>query len=224
MQVGGTGNSPLASGAQKTSNVLKKTNRALQKILERLSTAQRINRAADDAAGLGVSEQLRSNIRGFKTASQNVQDAMAALNIAEGSGNQIADLLQRQRELAVAARNSTLTDTDRRAMDTEYQALNREIERLAQGTNYNRQNTSNGTDLGSGTAVIQAGAEAGDQITLPQIDFTATTSGMAGTSIATAADATTAFSAIDAALQSLGEQRSTVGATINRFESGNVEG
>ena len=219
MQVGGTGNPQYAFGAQKTSNVLKKTNRQLQKILERLSTAQRINRASDDAAGLGISEQLRTNIRGFKMASQNVQDAMAALNIAEGSANEIGDMLQRQRELAIAARNGTLTDTDRQAMDAEYQAVNQEIERLAQGTNYNRQNTSNGTGLASGTAVVQAGADADDQITLPQIDFTATASGIAGTSIATAADATTAFGAIDAALRSLNEQRSTVGATINRFES-----
>ncbi|MBN1306499.1 MAG: hypothetical protein JXA18_01180 [Chitinispirillaceae bacterium] len=219
MQIGGTGNLHYASGVQKTSNALKKTNRALQKILERLSTAQRINRASDDAAGLGVSEQLRSNIRGFKMASQNVQDATAALNIAEGSANEIGDMLQRQRELAMASRNDTLTDADRRSLDTEYQALTQEIERLAQGTDYNRQNTSNGTDLASGTASVQAGAEAGDQITLPRIDFTTTASGIAGTSIATAAEAQAALNNIDGALQSLGEQRAAVGATINRFAS-----
>jgi flagellin len=218
MQVGGTGNR-LLSGVQNTSNVLKKTNRELQKILEKLSTAQRINRAADDAAGLGVSEQLRSNIRGFKMATQNVEEAMSALNIADGSGNQISDLMQRQRELAVAARNDTLTNTDRQAMDVEYQQLTQEIDRLAQGTNYNRQNTSNGTGLGSGNAVIQAGAEAGDQMALPRIDFTAASSGLAGTSIATSAGAQNALTSIDTALQSLNQQRSTVGATINRFTS-----
>lgn len=219
MQVGGTGSPLFTAGTQKTSNALKKTNRELQKILERLSTAQRINRASDDAAGLGVSELLRSNIRGYKMASQNVQDAMAALDITDGSANQISDMLQRQRELAIASRNGTLTDTDRRSLDVEYQALTQEIDRMAQGSQYNRQNTSNGTDLASGTAVVQAGAQAGDQLTLPQIDFTAAAAGITGTSIATSAGALTAFSAIDNALQSLNQQRSTVGATINRFSS-----
>ena len=219
MQVRGTGSPQYAFGVKKTSNVLKKTNRQLQKILERLSTAQRINRASDDAAGLAVSEQLRTNIRGFKMASQNVQDAMAALNIADGASTEISDMLQRQRELAIQSRNSTLTDTDRQSLDAEYQALSQEIERIAQGSEYNRQNTANGTGLGSGSAVVQAGADAGDQMNLPQIDFTATASGVAGTSIATAADAATAFTSIENALQSLNQQRSTVGATINRFTS-----
>ena len=218
MQIGGMG-PQYTSGVKNASGALKKTNRQLQKILERLSTAQRINRASDDAAGLAVSEQLRSNIRGFKMASRNVQDAMAALDIADGASTEIADMLQRQRELTVQARNSTLTDTDRQSLDAEYQALSQEIERTAQGAEYNRQEVANGTGLGSGTAVIQAGPDAGDQMTLPQIDFSASTSGVAGTSIATAADATTAFAAIENALQSLNQQRSSVGATINRFTS-----
>ena len=219
MQVGGTSSPQFAFGARKTSNVLKKTNRQLKKILERLSTAHRINRASDDAAGLAVSEQLRSNIRGFKMASRNVQDAMSALNITDGSATQISDMLQRQRELAVAARNDTFSDADRQNLDNEYQALTQEIERIAQGTEFNTQDTANGTGLGSGTANIQAGEEAGDQITLPQVDFTAATSGITGTSIATSTDAATALESIDGALQSLNEQRSTVGATINQFDS-----
>ena len=215
MQVGGTG-SPLNAFS---SNALRKTNRQLKKILERLSTAQRINRASDDAAGLAVSEQLRKNVRGFKMATRNVQDAMSALNIADGGANEISSLMQRQRELAVTARNDTLTDRDRGALDAEYQALSQEIDRLAQGSQFNRQNTTNGTDLASGSAAVQAGSEAGDQITLPQIDFTTATSGIAGTSIATSADAATALTSIDGAIQGLNEQRSTVGATINRFVS-----
>ena len=219
MQVGGTASPLFSAGTQKTSSALKKTNQELKKILERLSTGQRINRASDDAAGLGVSELLRSNIRGFKMASRNVQDAMAALDITDGSANQIADMMQRQRELALAARSDTLTDNDRASLDAEYQALTQEIDRIAQGSQYNRQNTSNGTDLASGTASIQVGAAAGDQLTLPQIDFTAATAGITGTSIATSAGALTAFSAIDSALQNLNQQRSAVGATINRFSS-----
>lgn len=219
MQVGGTGSPLHAFGAQKSSNALRKTNRHLQKILERLSTAQRINRASDDAAGLAVSEQLRTNIRGYKMATNNVQDAMAALNITDGGATEISSLMHRQRELAITARNDTLTNRDRQSLDAEYQALSQEIDRLAQGTQYNRQNTSNGTELASGTAAVQAGSDAGDQISLPAIDFTTATSGIAGTSIATSGDAATALDSIDGAIQSLNQQRSTVGATINRFVS-----
>ncbi len=203
----------------KTSDILKKNSRRLEKIIEQLSTARRINRASDDAAGLAISEQLTANIRSFIAASRNVQDAVAALNIAEGAANEISDMLQRQRELAIAARNSTLTDEDRKAMDKEYQALTKEIERIANSTNYNRQKTSNGTGLGSGSAIVQAGPEADDQITLPRIDFTATSSGITGTSIANAADAKNAFIAVDSALKSLQEKRTALGAMINRFES-----
>ncbi|MBN1760135.1 MAG: hypothetical protein JW863_17545 [Chitinispirillaceae bacterium] len=219
MQIGGTGSPLFSAGTQKTGNALKKTNRQLEKILERLSTAQRINRASDDAAGLGVSEMLRTNIRGYKMASRNALDAMSALNITDGGANEISDMLQRQRELAVQARNDTLTDNDRQSLDAEYQALTQEIDRLAQSTQYNRQNTSNGTELASGNAQIQVGADAGDQIALPQIDFSTATSGIAGTTIATSGGAQTAFAAIDIALQNLNQQRSTVGATINRFSS-----
>ena len=219
MQIGGTGSPLFAVGSQKTTNALKKTNRQLQKILERLSTAQRINRASDDAAGLSISETLRTNIRGYKMASRNAQDAMAALNITDGGANEISAMLQRQRELAVQARNDTLTDADRQTLNQEYQALTQEIDRLAQSTEYNRQNTSNGTDLASGNAVIQVGADAGDEITLPQIDFTTATSGIAGTDIGTSGGAQTAFAAIDNALQNLNQQRATVGATVNRFTS-----
>jgi flagellin len=219
MQVGGTGSPLHAFGAQKSSNALRRNNRHLKKILERLSTAQRINRASDDAAGLGVSEQLRTNIRGFKMATRNVEDAMAALNIADGGATEISSMMQRQRELAITARNDTLTDHDRQSLDAEYQALSQEIDRLARGTRYNRQNTADGTDLASGSAAVQAGSEAGDQIALPAIDFTTATSGVAGTSIATSADAATALDSVDGAIQSLNQQRSTVGATINRFVS-----
>jgi flagellin len=219
MQVGSTGSPYYASGSKKATNALNKTNQQLQTILEKLSTAQRINKASDDAAGLSISEELRSNIHGYKMASQNIQDAMAALDIADGAGQQISTMLQRQRELAISARNDTLTNTDRQSLDSEYQALTQEIERIAQATGYNGLKTSNGTDLASGSSVVQAGAEAGDQITLPKIDLTVASSAVSDSSIVTSADAQTALTAIDNVLKSLNEQRSAVGATINQFVS-----
>lgn len=219
MQVGSTGSSRLMSGVQGNTNALKRTNQALRKILEKLSTAQRINRASDDAAGLSISEQLRSNIRGYKMASRNIEDAMSVLNISDGTANELGDMLQRQRELAIAAKNDTLNDRDRRSLNTEYQQLTSEIQRISQSTQFNGQQTANGTDLGSGTAIIQAGAGAQDQIPLPQVDFNAIATSLSGTTITSSIDATNAMVSLDAAIKSLNDQRSTVGATINAFTS-----
>ena len=218
MRVQSTG-SNYVSGAQKTEQVLKKTNRELQKILERLSTGSRINRASDDAAGLAISEQLRSRIRGFKTASENVESSMSALGIADGVGNEISSLLGRQRELALQARNSTLNDTNRKALDKEYQALSSEIERIAGAAQYNRQGVSAGEELGSGEARIQVGAESTDQLTFPQIDFRSAAHALNGTSIATAEGAMAALDTLDSTIQSVNSQRSSVGAAVNRLQS-----
>jgi flagellin len=219
MQVQKSAGSAFIARPPLAEKALKRTNRDLAKILEQLSTATRINRASDDAAGLGISEQLRSNIRGFKIASQNITDAMSALNIADGAANETTDILQRQRELATQSRNDTLTDKDRAALDTEYQQLSKELDRLAGTTKFNNQDVVSGSGLASGSSVIQTGAAAGDQITLPQVNLKASSLGIAGSSIATSNGAAAAISAVDDALKSISNQRSTVGATINRLES-----
>ncbi len=204
---------------KRTSSALQKTNKKLSKILERLSTAKRINRASDDAAGLAIAEQLSSQIRGFKMAERNVSDAMSALRVADGASNEIQSMLQRQRELALQARNYTLTDDQRQHIDTEYQNISQEIDRIATGTEFNRQSVSNGQGLGSGNAQIQVGPNAGDTVTLPSIDVTANSLGISGTSIADSASAANALTAIDGAMQSMNSQRATIGAMVNRFES-----
>jgi flagellin len=219
MQVSNLGTLGLASQQAIGTGALNKTSRALEKILERLSTAQRINRASDDAAGLAVSEQLRTQIRGFKMATQNAVDTQSALNIAEGAGTEVESMLQRQRELAIQARNDTLTDDQRGMLDTEYQQITQEINRIPQATQFNTQQVAAGQGLGSGTAQAQVGANAGDQITLPKNDMTAVGLGVAGTSIASSAGASTALNAIDAALDQLHTQRSNIGAMVNRLES-----
>jgi flagellin len=200
-------------------NALDKTGKSLAKILQRLATAQRINQASDDAAGLAISEQLNTQINGFKMASQNVADAMSALNIASGASNEIADMMQRQRELAVQASSDTLTDQQRGYLNTEYQQLNQEISRISNATQFNTQNVANGTGLASGTAQLQVGANAGDQMTAPAVDMTAQSLGINGASIATQAGATSALSTLDTALDNLNAQRTTVGAFTNRLES-----
>ncbi len=213
MQVQKTGGSTFPVGS------LRRANRELQKILEKLSTAQRINRASDDAAGLAVSEQLRSNIRGFKVASQNITDAMSALNITDGAANESTAILQRQRELALQSRNGTLTDNDRAALDAEYQQLTKELDRIAGVTKFNKQDVASGQGLASGNAVIQSGPESDNQMNMPEVDIKSISLGVQPTSIATSAGANQAVGALDNALGSINSQRSTVGAAINRLES-----
>jgi len=198
---------------------LAKTNRDLNKILERLSTALRINRASDDAAGLGVSEMLRTQIRGFKMATRNVEDAMSALNIAEGVGNEVSQMIQRQRELALQAASDTLTDEQRQNLNVEYQALTEEINRITNATQFNTQPVANGTGLSSGTAQIQAGANSNEAITIPSANMTANALLITGTSITTRESALTALERLDNALNTLNSQRTELGAMTNRFES-----
>ena len=219
MEIQRTGGLRIESGQKKSTDALRKTGRELSKILERLSNARRINRASDDAAGLGVAEQLNTQVRGFKMAERNVEDAMSALNIAEGAATEITDMLQRQRELAIQSRNDTLTDDQRQQIDVEYQNLNQEINRIAEGTQFNTQNVTGGTGLASGTAQIQVGPNAGDVVTMPAIDMTGIGLGIIGTSIADSVSAAGALSAINNAIDAMGTQRSTIGAMVNRFES-----
>ena len=219
MEIHKIGGSRLTGPLKRTSSTLRKTNKQLAKVLEQLANAKRINRASDDAAGLAIAEQLSTQVRGFKTAGRNVSDAMSALNIADGASNEIHSMLQRQRELAVQARNDTLTDDQRQALDVEYQNLNEEINRIATGTEFNTQDVTSGQGLASGNAQIQVGPNAGDTVTLPNVDLTTVGLGLNNTSIADSASAANAMTAIDGAMEGMNTQRATMGALVNRFES-----
>jgi flagellin len=129
--------------AMVTQHALYQNNGTMTKSLEKLSTGLRINRAQDDAAGLAMSEQMRTQIRGLGKAKQNSQDGVAALQIAEGGLAEITNLLQRQRELAIQAANDTLTSTERRYLDDEFQELTKEIGRISLTTDYNGKNMLN---------------------------------------------------------------------------------
>ncbi len=126
-----------------TQHALFQNNTAMGKSLEKLSTGLRINRAQDDAAGLAMSEQMRTQIRGLGKAKQNSQDGIAALQIAEGGLAEITNIMQRQRELAVQSANDTLTSTERKYLDLEFQELTKEIARIAKTTDYNGKNMLN---------------------------------------------------------------------------------
>jgi flagellin len=213
-----------------TQGSLYKTNRDMGKNLERLSTGLRINRAADDAAGLGVSENLRTQVRGTSQAMRNAQDGISAINVAEGAANEISAILQRMRELAVQSSNDTLTATERAYTNQEFQALNDEIDRIADVTNYNGMKLLSGagtTRFGNTDSVLWV--DANDQYTDDSITITIDTlttstdaaNGGIGTrdSILTSqTDATAAITVLDGAINSVNTMRSDMGAYINRLE------
>ncbi len=213
MNIGNVGNSGLT-------NNIGKGNRQISKILERLATAQRINRASDDAAGLSISENLRAQFRGLQQAGQNVSQGINVLNIAEGAAGETNNILQRQRELALQSSNGTLNDQQRQALDLEYQALNQELDRVANSTQFNGQNLLNGTDLAApGGADLQVGPNPTDQLNVNFGNVTTAALGMGGTSIATQAGAQAALSAVDTAVNSVNTVRAGLGTSVNRLES-----
>ncbi|HWI50786.1 MAG TPA: hypothetical protein VNT01_01425, partial [Symbiobacteriaceae bacterium] len=127
-------------------------NSNLQKSLEKLSSGYRINKAADDAAGLAVSEKMRAQIRGLNQATRNAQDGIALVQTAEGGAGQIQNMLQRMRELTVQASSGALQDADRSQLDTEYQQLLGEIDRTASSISYNKINLLSGSTGTPGTS------------------------------------------------------------------------
>lgn len=196
-----------------TQNSLMESNRLMSKSLEKLSTGLRINRAADDAAGLSVSEGLRSQIRGSDMARRNSNDALAMLQIAEGGTQEITNSLQRMRELAIQSANGTYTNNERVYIQNEYAALASEIGRIALSVTYNGVQL-----LASGSTfsfqVSAAGSGSSSTISFVSVDLTGLTTGTVGTQSA----AQLAIGTLDTTLASVLSLRSTIGATMNRLE------
>jgi flagellin len=209
-----------------TQSALYSTNVNLSKSLERLSTGLRINRASDDAAGLGVSENLRTQVNGTAQANRNAQDGIAAMNIAEGAANEVSSMLQRMRELAIQSSNDTLTSTERAYTNQEFSALRSEINRISAVTNYNKQELISSTAgrFGSGAANnlwIDANTTQGvDNITISigTLDVPTLNTNLSTRDITTQAHAVNAISEVDAALDSVNSVRANLGAYINRLE------
>ncbi len=199
-------------------NNLNSSRMALGKSFERLSSGFRINSAADDAAGLGISENLKARIRSHAVAERNTNNAISMANTAEGGLKEVSSVVIRMRELAVQSANGDLTSTDRGYLDTEFQLLSSEIDRLANQTEFN------GVALLSGTAnaiSFQVGINTTSNDTI-SVDFggvSVSSVGLSGTSIggASAANAQTAITALDGALQSVSTTRAKFGAATNRL-------
>jgi flagellin len=181
----------------------------------RLSSGLRITSAADDAAGLGISERMRSQVRSYAQAGRNAQDGISLAQTAESALNEVGANLTRMRELAVQASNGTLSQEDRDAIDVEFQALDDEIDRIATQTTFNDINLLDDTaDLD-----IQVGINDGETIAVSTEDVQSATLGVDGLAVDSAANATAALADIDTALQSVNTARGNLGASINRLSS-----
>ena len=188
---------------------------SLQKSTEKLSSGYKINRAGDDAAGLSISEKMRSQIRGLNKASSNAQDGISLIQVAEGALNETHSILQRMNELATQAANDTNTSVDRTAIKNEMDQLTSEINRIQSTTQFNTMNLLDGSFSSKN---LQVGALSGQTIKISVTKMSASNIGVSGLTVSSNVKAGEAMSKIQLAIQSVSSQRSKLGAIQNRLE------
>ena len=191
------------------------TTSAQAKSSEKLSSGYKINRAGDDAAGLTISEKMRSQVRGLNKASDNAQDGVSLIQVAEGALNETHSILQRMNELATQAANDTNTTADRGAIQSEIDQLTSEINRISSTTQFNTQNLIDGMFTGKS---LQVGSLSGQAITVSIAAMSAGAIGVSGLQVTSFTSAGHAMSAIQGAISVVSAQRSYLGALQNRLE------
>ena len=199
---------------------LGRTNRSLGNSLSRISSGMRINKAADDAAGLGVATNLESQVISTRQAMRNTNDGISIIQTAESAATEVVDILQRMRELAVQSSSETLDDDERAYIQDEFEELTAEVDRISNGTEFNGVELTNNSQ----TALdVQVGIQndSNSRISISLIDLRATSLGVDTTAmnLSTAALAQSALAALDTALDSVNAGRSTLGAVQNRLDS-----
>ena len=224
---------PLAintnSGSLTAQRNLGKSHGAMQKSIARLSSGIRVSSAADNAAGMAISENMRAQQGGFRQAMKNANDGVSVLQTAESGYQSVSDLLVRMRELAVQAANDSVSDTERGYLDTEYQDLISEMDRISAVTEYNGISLLDGTagslSATTGTMTFQVGTRnsADDRITVTLTTQSGSSLGVGGgaaaDSVSSLSQAQGAITKIDTALESLSTDRATLGSTINNLQS-----
>jgi flagellin len=194
------------------------TNRSLNNAFQRISSGLRITKAADDAAGLAVAENLDSQTRSLRQARRNTNDGISVIQTTEGATNEVANIVKRMRELAVEASSETLNSTERAYVQTEFTALKSEVNRIAQVTEFNGIKLTNTSD----SIAVQVGAHntANDRISINTINMTAGALGITGgVNLAVASTAQDALAHFDSAVDKLNTQRASLGAVQNRLSS-----
>ena len=206
--------------AANTNRQLGITTSAQAKSTEKLSSGYKINRAADDAAGLTISEKMRKQIRGLDKASSNAQDGVSLVQTAEGALNETHSILQRMNELATQAANGTNTSVDRSAIRAELDQLTSEINRIQSTTQFNTMNLLDGTFSGATNQMkLQVGALSGQSIDFSIANMCATKIGLKKTlSVSTFTKAGSYMKSVQDAIEVVSKQRSAMGAIQNRLE------
>jgi flagellin len=217
--------------ALNTYNQLSKNQKTVSSSLEKLSSGLRINKAADDAAGLAISQKMTAQVNGLNQAERNAQDGISLIQTAEGAIGEIQSVMQRMTTLAVQSANDTNADIDRAAITTEFNAMRNEIDRIADGTQFNQKNILDGTYAsGSSDITLQIGANqdnvAGSAVGTTDIEvFNISDMHSAGTLLAidTAAvdtydNSSSAITTLQTAINSVSTERANLGAMQNRLE------
>lgn len=200
---------------------LTNTQNDLSKSLEKLSSGLRINRAADDAAGLAISEGLKSQVGGLTVAARNAQDGISVIQTAEGSLNEVTSILQRVRDLAVQAGNDSNNAASRAAIQTEVTALSEELIRIGDSANFNGTKLLDGSALALTFQIGAGSVAAEDQIVvdLSGANIAALGAAVGAYTFATSADALATIGAVDLEITGVSTNRAELGAVQNRFES-----
>ena len=203
--------------AMNSNRMLGLTTSSQAKSTEKLSSGYRVNRAADDAAGLAISEKMRRQVKGLTQASRNAQDGISCVQTAEGALTEVHDMLQRMNTLANQASNDTMTEDDRGYLDQEFQALKNEIDRVSSTTTFNEQCLLDGSFTGKN---LQVGAEKGQFIGISIAKMSASNIGIGNSKISGAnnTEAQSSIATVKAALASVSSQRANLGAVQNRLE------
>lgn len=208
-------NNPASISAQRNLSV--STNQ-LGRSVERLSSGLRITRAADDAAGLGLSESLRAQIRSINQSVRNSSDGISLTQIADGAASTIGNLLSRLRELSSQSASGTVGNTERSYIDQEFVALRSEIDRIATVTEFNGQALTSGSSISFSIAIgFRSGS--GNSLSLDLNDITTTSLGISSVNVSTSANASSALANIDSAISAVATARAEYGSIQNRFEA-----
>src|SRR3569623_1506460 len=212
MTVIGTNIASLRAG-----NASNAANNMLQQAMQRLSTGQRINSGKDDAAGIAIASSMTASIRGMNQGIRNANDGIAMAATADGALNEVSNMLQRVRELAVQSASGTYSDDDRTNLQTEVAALTTQITSVLTNTQFNKVGLFDGSAGSSGTITIQAGATSADTVTMSfsDIDLSSATS----VDISDSSDASDALGTIDDALATVNTARASFGAAASQLQS-----
>jgi flagellin len=212
----------------RTQAAMGQNTKALQSVMEQLSTGKRINSAADDAAGLAISTRLTSQINGLNQAVRNANDGISMLKTSEGATDTVTNMLQRMRELAIQGANGTNSSADIESMNTEYQQLYSEMKRIANTTAWNNMNVLDGTFSGGVSFMVSEVGGPNSKISAAIASFDPTAgatnalvdgfAAMSGSSISAGSTATDLLNKISVAISGVNKVRSTLGATINRLQ------